>query len=383
MAPPPRRRTDMRSSAGESYVCYGVLGLVLLALPLTCCRAQAGATVAETLESPRRLDERLIEAAAAGDIVRVRALLSAGADVNLSSNRGTAVSVAASAGHVAVLRLLLAHGARRVTVQDGLVEATRATLPLLVSAGADVNKPGEYGVTPLQFAAKCGLTETAKALIANGANVNASGAGGWTALDEAVEWGSPEIARALVAAGARVKADSLVGVCTYHSGDDEALANAKLLLKHGAKVNASYDGWTGLHSAAYYWDVQTAKYLVMMGADASVRRADGSTPFTEALRSRYKYGTGKGIEFLRFLHRDGEVGVNRRDDGGKTPLHWAAYKGDAEMTQLLLGWGAKVNVRDKEGKTPLGIALEMQQEDSHEQVYAGCIRLLRAHGGAE
>ena len=54
------------------------------------------------------------------------------------------------------------------------------------------------------------------------------------------------------------------------------------------------------------------------------------------------------------------VNVNVANDGGYTPLHWAA-RGDfsraLECVELLLKAGAAVNVRSQDGWTPLDIAI--------------------------
>lgn len=44
----------------------------------------------------------------------------------------------------------------------------------------------------------------------------------------------------------------------------------------------------------------------------------------------------------------------------QTPLHIAVERGDADIVRALLGVGAKVDVRDSSGSTPLHGALEMQ-----------------------
>lgn len=41
------------------------------------------------------------------------------------------------------------------------------------------------------------------------------------------------------------------------------------------------------------------------------------------------------------------------DYDGRTPLHWAAYKGFADTVRLLLVMGCRGNLPDKEGCTPL------------------------------
>ncbi len=45
--------------------------------------------------------------------------------------------------------------------------------------------------------------------------------------------------------------------------------------------------------------------------------------------------------------------VNVRDEGRRTPLHWAAARNDTALVALLLSKGADVNARNSYGETPL------------------------------
>ena len=49
--------------------------------------------------------------------------------------------------------------------------------------------------------------------------------------------------------------------------------------------------------------------------------------------------------------------IEKRDEYKRTPLHHAAYKGDAKAVALLLDRGANLEARDKDNRTPLQIAL--------------------------
>lgn len=51
---------------------------------------------------------------------------------------------------------------------------------------------------------------------------------------------------------------------------------------------------------------------------------------------------------------------------GQTSLHWAAKRGYSEIIWLLVKSGAKINVRDIMGKTPLMAALRTKQNNSIE-----------------
>ena len=53
--------------------------------------------------------------------------------------------------------------------------------------------------------------------------------------------------------------------------------------------------------------------------------------------------------------------VNVRDKQGKTPLMWAAVSGNVEGIKELLLFGAQVNVVDKHGKSALMYAAEAKE----------------------
>ncbi len=74
----------------------------------------------------------------------------------------------------------------------------------LVAAGADVNLSGKYGEAPLEAAAFSGNADVVRFLIDNGAKVNRQDPNGQTALMEAVEQSQEQAARVLVEAGADV-----------------------------------------------------------------------------------------------------------------------------------------------------------------------------------
>jgi hypothetical protein len=144
-----------------------------------------------------------------------RALLAAGADVNLGGRWGTPLRAAARKGDIALLDLLLA-------------------------AGADVNLTAG-GSTPLTAAAGTGNTAILERLLAAGANVNAADADGHTALicevqEIGVHSGSRESVRVLLRAGADVNAkdrsDRTALSIAQAAHDDETVA---ILLQAGAK----------------------------------------------------------------------------------------------------------------------------------------------------
>ncbi|RMY62881.1 hypothetical protein D0865_00193 [Hortaea werneckii] len=64
--------------------------------------------------------------------------------------------------------------------------------------------------------------------------------------------------------------------------------------------------------------------------------------------------------------------VNNTDTAGRTPLHWAASRGDIASVKLLLEWKANVNAVDKVGFTPLMLACR--------NGFSECVQLLIDEG---
>jgi ankyrin repeat protein len=138
----------------------------------------------------------LIEAAAAGDAARVRALAAAGASLEARAAEGeTALMRAAHGGHLDVVRALVDAGAD-VNATDGrgwgalakacynadLDRGFADVVAFLIERGASVEAPIGYGIRPLMLAAGYGEIAVVEALLAGGADVLARNDGGLTAL---------------------------------------------------------------------------------------------------------------------------------------------------------------------------------------------------------
>ncbi len=165
-------------------------------------------------------------AAEAGDVNVLRILLEHGADPNSkaaireSGSEVTALMAAAQLGHFEFVRMLLAGGAdvNMQTVHGNAVSFAAFTqrqdvLRLLLDHRADVNVRGlrilsfrkDTGLTPLMYAAYTERNDPTMVqwLIERGADVNALASSGETALSIARQRGRTRIVAALEAAGAR------------------------------------------------------------------------------------------------------------------------------------------------------------------------------------
>ncbi|KAJ3994917.1 ankyrin repeat-containing domain protein [Lentinula boryana] len=103
-----------------------------------------------------------------------------------------------------------------------------------------------------------------------------------------------------------------------------------LVSENPSLVNvADADERTPLHWAASSGDLDIARYLIDQKAE--VDKVDGSV---EEL-------VGAGAD------------VNRKNDKGLTPLHYAASKSRINIGKLLISRGADINAKDKANQTPL------------------------------
>jgi ankyrin repeat protein len=206
------------------------------------------------------------------DAAKVKLLVAAGADVNaVSKNLGrTPLLIAASfPGSVAVLQLLLDHGAN-IHAKDrrGMHALGRAALSadvdvvrFLVEHGCDPNEPG-YG-TGVRYARH--YLPTLEYLLSKGANVEKD------ALAMSAHWQDPRLIEAWIERGADVNARAApynrTALMTATASEQSGVAIVKLLLEKGADPNAEdIDGERPLDWAIYRADRDKIAVLQQFGA---------------------------------------------------------------------------------------------------------------------
>lgn len=178
--------------------------------------------------APQRSETPLERASSSGNIVSVRHLLDAGAEVNAAGRDTTPLAAAAYHGHLDVATLLLERGAdanqavpgsrlegngaplaMALMPANGVPEATASRklqiARLLIDRGAAVDARAPDGQTSLHRAAARGLLPAVDLLVQRRAAVNAADAAGITPLHLAVREGHAQVAARLLEAGADVR----------------------------------------------------------------------------------------------------------------------------------------------------------------------------------
>jgi len=382
---------------------YGITPLELAATngnpAIAGALLKAGADAAATKTGGQTI---LMTAARAGNPDVVRILLERGGptvetQVNAreESYGETALMWAAAENHPAAAKVLIEHGA----------EVNARTYPLKY----DKDRFGLEGVTtvlphgswtPLMYAARQGSLGAARVLAEMGADLNLKDPDGTTALVFAIINGHFDTAALLLKKGADPNLTDSTGMAALFaavdmntlgevygrparkqdSGDTTALDLMKLLLEQGANPNAELrtptlfrahtpgeptlgQGATPLMRAAKNGDAAAMRLLLEHGADPTLAQKNHTTALMLAAGLGRGLGVfakdyateGQMVEGLKVL-LDQHVDVNAVNDSGQTALHFAALSSDATV-KLLAEHGAELDVKDKQGRTPLDFAL--------------------------
>lgn len=354
----------------------------------------------------------LVEAARRDDRSAALAEIERGADATLRSADGTtALHWAAYNDDAELVARLLKAGADPNVANDygatplseAAVVANTAVIKALLEAGADANRVGKDGETPLMVLARSSNVEAAKLLLEHGADVNAKEA--WreqTALIWAAAQKQPAMLALLLEHGADPNArskpndwDSQVsgekrrqyrpfgGLTALMYAAREGCADcARALVEGGADIDLPGSrGITPLIMALENMNFDTAAYLLEAGAAIDVWDWWGRTPLYMAVDlntlprggrpDRLSTDTTQAITLVeRILERGAnpnsqlkllppyrERGADRGCDAmlvtGATPLLRAAKTFDTASMKLLIAHGARLDLPNASGVTPV------------------------------
>ena len=205
--------------------------------------------------------------------------------------------------------------------------------------------------SPLYYAAFCGFHDLAERLITkHPEQVNARNGYRLFPLPAALSKRHLHVANLLYLHGAVVDVrgndeDTPLFAASFY-GDVDII---RWLLSHGANANAFCSGFTSLFEAADKMHLDAVQILLEHNADVNLQNKDGDTPLYWILSSGS--WMGKLVDMVRRLLEHG-ADPNICNNDHRTPLHEASSHGLLEAARLLLRYGAKVDEKDEEGKTP-------------------------------
>lgn len=297
------------------------------------------------------------------------------ADVNFCSGIGmTPLHTATLKNNFCIVKLLLNRGANINAVWVKLTPPTiandlgfREILRLFIEHGADPNNCSAYLESPLHNAAKHGDFEFVKYLVDKSANVNAQNKGQFTPLHYSVRLNNFEITEFLFRNGADPKIPHWNGVTPMQSA--ARICNIKMLRLFGVSSPESYassenfklliENWTMKESEVLQsFFKETMKNVKNIQEYTNACDMDGNTPLMWAVRNSSMLAAQVLLEY--------GADVNIKNARKETALHWAVNYIQPEFVLLLIE--NNINpCKDINGKTPFNIALEMLSEKPSDQ----------------
>ncbi|WP_341815840.1 MULTISPECIES: ankyrin repeat domain-containing protein [unclassified Wolbachia] len=196
----------------------------------------------------------------------------------------------------------------------------------LLQKGANVNQLDSSERTALHLATEAGDIEITKILVTNKVNPNVKDLMNLTALYEAAKNGHKEVVKYLMQNGADVKKNGALKLTPLHiavANADKALVDC--IMKNDNNIEETIEtvdvfGWT-----PFYWAVTRNNPLILEILLQGKSRCKASVDVEDKLL-------------------------------GRSPLHVAATNGNMEAVELLINYGAEVNLKDAWGWTPFHCA---------------------------
>ena len=212
------------------------------------------------------------------------------------------------------------------------------------------------GNTALHYAVEWGLKKAALSLIEKGANPEAKNANGETPLFSAAKTNDPAMTALIVKGGSSIKARDNFGSSPLHTAVRwDADASVRELVQLGIDVNAqNVAGKSALSEAVLAGKLSTAKLLIDSGADINASDNTGRTILMDAIRSR-------NADVIAMLLSN-KANPQIQEINGRNAYHEAVLTGDARIIALVRDAGGKALSRDKNGNTPFSLAFDKSDD---------------------
>ena len=237
-------------------------------------------------------------------------------------------------------------------------------IALIVKGGSSIKARDNLGSSPLHAAVRRDADASVRELIRLGIDVNAQNVAGKSALSEAVLAEKISTAKLLIDSGADINASDNTGrtilMDAIRSRNADVIA---MLLSNKANPQIQeINGRNAYHEAVLTGDARIITLVRNAGGKALSRDKNANTPFSLAF--------DKSDDLVKTV-----LGNDRTitDSDGNTPFHIIVQaKGPLRILSLLASLGYPFDTRNAEGMTPLGYAVEGNNEN-----YA---RILLQHG---
>ncbi|MBQ3667441.1 MAG: ankyrin repeat domain-containing protein [Elusimicrobiaceae bacterium] len=296
-------------------------------------------------------DTALLRSIYNGHTEIAKRLVYSGADINAVNNyHHSPLFVALEKQNVALIELFLTSG-----VKEGLTPAylfrsvankNEMGVLAMLKGGVSPNIVNEKGNTPLIVSASLGDLPSLQDLLAYRANVNAANKDGNTALIYAARYNHPDVIKMLL---------------------------TPQTMQVPLDVNAQNKaGETALYWGAAKGHVEVVKRLLAAGADPTIAANNGLVPYAVA----QKNGRGQVLEWLNkdllevenaIIEQDNAQILAKQKEEEKAQkeeddIFEATAKGNQIRVKELLRNRTLLSSKDKQGRTPLLVAVENDQK---------------------
>uniref|UniRef100_A0A672IT04 Ankyrin 3 n=1 Tax=Salarias fasciatus TaxID=181472 RepID=A0A672IT04_SALFA len=314
-----------------------------------------------------------LRAARAGNLEKALDYLKNGVDINICNQNGlNALHLASKEGHVEVVAELIKQGANvdaatkkgNTALHIASLAGQTDVVKELVTHSANVNAQSQNGFTPLYMAAQENHMDVVQFLLDNGSSQSIATEDGFTPLAVALQQGHDQVVSLLLENDTKGKV-RLPALHIAARKDDTKAAALLLQNDHNADVESKVraSGFTPLHIAAHYGNINVATLLLNRGAAVDFKARNDITP----LHVASKRGNSNMVRLL--LERGAKIDARTKD--GLTPLHCGARSGHEQVVEMLLDRGAPILSKTKNGLSPLHMATQGD--------HLNCVQLLLHH----